>query len=117
MCFWEGFAGVAQALSNAPRVKLPMRSYFLMRAPLKVIGTHDLLAGLPIRDVGPSIWWPDDRSWCVATEVDFRWTYVGGSSACIDGLLADPRLEALPAESSQRGDFLGERINRPVNPR
>lgn len=32
----------------------------------------------------PSLWWPDDRTWCVATEIDFRWTYVGGSQVCIN---------------------------------
>ena len=33
----------------------------------------------------PNIWWPDDRAWCVVTEIDFTWSYIGGSSACIRG--------------------------------
>jgi hypothetical protein len=50
----------------------------------------------------PNLWWPDDRSWCVATEVDFSWTYVGGSHALIERVLADPALEARPTQSSDR---------------
>lgn len=43
-----------------------------------------------------NLWWPDDRSWCVSTEIDFNWTYVGGSQKCIAQVLNDPLLEALP---------------------
>lgn len=91
-------------------------SYFLLRAPLEAIGAGELLVGPPVRDVGPSIWWPDDLAWCVATEVDFRWTYVGGTRACIDNVLANPRLEALPADLRQRGDCFSDRFNRSVKP-
>ncbi len=45
----------------------------------------------------PSIFWPDDESWCVATEIDLFCTYVGGSRALIDELLADERLEVWEA--------------------
>ncbi len=44
----------------------------------------------------------DDRAWCVATEIDFAWTYVGGSAAAIRAVLADPRLEALRAKLTDR---------------
>jgi len=45
---------------------------------------------------GPNLWWPDDRSWCVATEIDLPWTYVGGAEAVIEDILDDPRLAAAP---------------------
>ena len=48
-------------------------------------------------DHSPNLWWPDDRAWCVATEIDLAWTYVGGSAALISDVLASPRLEAQPA--------------------
>jgi hypothetical protein len=44
-----------------------------------------------------NLWWPEDRSWCVASEIDLRWTYVGGSSELIAQILSDERIEALPA--------------------
>jgi hypothetical protein len=33
----------------------------------------------------------------VASEIDFTYTYVGGSKKLIEEILADPSLEALPA--------------------
>ncbi|MGH8614080.1 MAG: hypothetical protein ACREYF_19145 [Gammaproteobacteria bacterium] len=44
----------------------------------------------------PNIWWPEDRKWCVATDIDLDSTYVGGSEACIDALVNDARFEVLP---------------------
>jgi hypothetical protein len=47
--------------------------------------------------VPANLWWPDDRAWCVATEIDLAWTYVGGPAALIGDVLANPHLEAQPA--------------------
>lgn len=41
----------------------------------------------------PNIWWPDDHAWCVASEIDYEFTYVGGSRELIDDLLALSCLE------------------------
>jgi hypothetical protein len=46
----------------------------------------------------PILWWPDDRSWFVATETELATTYVGGTRKLIDQLMVDPQLEALEAE-------------------
>jgi len=43
---------------------------------------------------------PADRAWCVATEIDFAWTYVGGSRELIDAILADARLEAVETSAA-----------------
>jgi hypothetical protein len=51
----------------------------------------------------PSLWWPDDRAWCVASEIDFCSTYVGGSPALIERVLGDDRLEAIPVRLEDRG--------------
>lgn len=40
----------------------------------------------------PDLWWPEDRAWCVASEKDFTWTYIGGSRSLVDSLLAHPGL-------------------------
>jgi hypothetical protein len=116
VCIWEGFAGIPEFLANVPRVQLPHRSYVLLHATVKRVGDGPLLVG-PLHDLGPNLWWPEDRSWCVATEIDFRWTYVGGSAECIQAVLAHQRLEALPANPSQRADSLGDRINATGGPR
>jgi hypothetical protein len=83
---------------EGPRVSVPGRSYQLLAGPLSELADlFDFLGGQ-----SPNIWWPDDQAWCVATEIDFAWTYVGGSNAAIDAILADPRLEALPAKATDR---------------
>ena len=86
------------AISFDARVELPQRNYLLFGGPLDAA-----------REVGdwptpnwflphsPNIFWPDDVSWCVATEIDLYCTYVGGSRALIDDLLADQRLEVWEA--------------------
>ena len=59
----------------------------------------------------PNIWWPEDRAWCVATEIDSLDTYIGGSKACIERVLGHPDLEALPIGLGARVDASGDTIN------
>ena len=56
----------------------------------------------------PNLWWPDDRAWCVATEVDYSWTYVAGTVSCIEELLNDPTLEAIPT-TPEEGNSMEKR--------
>ena len=42
----------------------------------------------------PTLWWPDDRSWFVHTEIDAMCTYVGGSRDMIDSLVGQQILES-----------------------
>lgn len=79
-----------------PRVRLPGRDYLLYTGPIDAA-----LAFTGPTGQTPNLWWPADRAWCVASEIDLCWTYVGGSRALIGALLADPRLEALPAAPEQ----------------
>lgn len=74
------------------RVRLPGRDYLLF--------TGSVAQGEGWED-GPNLWWPDDRSWCVASEIDFPYTYVGGSTRLIQEIVAHPLLEALPATIDQ----------------
>jgi hypothetical protein len=55
-----------------------------------------------LRRRGPQWWWPEDKSWFVATEIDYPWSYVAGSSALIDSLIGDPNLEAIRVDASKR---------------
>lgn len=89
---WEGWGGFD---AGTPRLELPGRRYFL------ATGTIDDAAASVIQEWGQqsaSLWWPDDHAWCVATEIDLDSTYIGGTSECIDALLAHPQIEALRAE-------------------
>ena len=46
----------------------------------------------------PNIWWPADRTWFVAADIDLVSTYIGASQERIEALLSHPALEAVPAE-------------------
>ena len=93
---------------NGPRVCLPERSYLLLEGPLDAAGE----LGMTIFPQSPSLFWPDDRAWCVATEIDLDSTYLGGSSALVRDLLADQRLEALPASVTDSVWVTSDEVNR-----
>ena len=50
------------------------------------------------KDQSPNLWWPADRAWIVASEIDHTWTYIGGTAALIRSILDHTDLEALPVE-------------------
>ena len=61
----------------------------------------------------PNIWWPEDRAWCVATDIDLCYTYIGGSRECIEAILSTPDLEALPATLDASTYLTSDTINAP----
>jgi len=113
----------SQALSEeelrAVRVELPGRNYLLFEGSLRALA-RSLSAGLDrggwvvsefLWQQSPNLFWPADHAWCVASEIDFDSTLVGGSSEVIDAIIRSPILEAWPVES---GDWLtadADRIN------
>jgi len=109
VCVWDGFTSVGPLIRHAPRVRLPGRTYALLRAPLDVVAEGIVRGG--VWTPGPNLWWPDDRAWCVATEVDFRWTFVAGSRGLIASIAGDTRLEALETRPEHRCDVGSDMIN------
>ena len=105
---WEAarHSTVPREALEGPRVRLPGRDYLLFEGPLDAAGelgewTH--WEGRSWFDPQtPNLWWPDDRSWCVATEIDLDSTYVGGSVALVEEILGDPRFEALKVRATDR---------------
>lgn len=111
-CLWDGYGWEGRRLLSTPgtaplilpdpvpeavrqgaRVRLPERDYLLYTGPVEAITApaeigHGQCANLA---------WPADHAWCVASEIDLACTYAAGSEALIDALLADGRIEALPA--------------------
>ncbi|MDE0063233.1 MAG: hypothetical protein OXU72_10650 [Gammaproteobacteria bacterium] len=96
---WEGFGYLTQAQRAAPAIEAPGRRWHLFRAPVDhlersfVDGFENQTANLA---------WPEDRSWCLATEIDAEVTYVGGSKKLISAILEAPGLEAMPARLDGR---------------
>jgi hypothetical protein len=63
-----------------------------------------------------NMWWPDDRSWFVSTEVDLAYTYVGGTRECIKAVTGHPEIEALPAKLSDRITWDSDAMNPSPGP-
>jgi hypothetical protein len=128
-CVWDGFGDLkihpggsvllksgrpggkrrrAQQPPPAPTLQLPNRAYYLLSGPIGGIG-ESMCAGWQ----SANLFWPEDRAWCVATEIDFAWTYIGGGEALIQGLINDPALEAMAAQIHNGITYEADRINPP----
>lgn len=81
---------------TAATFEIPGRRYLLYEGAVEqatAIGWWH--SGIWFQAQSPSLIWPQDHAWCVATEVDADFTLVGGSSDLIDAILANPHLEAV----------------------
>jgi hypothetical protein len=86
---WAGFGWVPNPAPVSP-LELPERPLLLYHGPLTAAtALYDPF------EQSPTFWWASDRSWCVASEIDFHSTYVGGSRGLVDGLLGEARIEVL----------------------
>jgi hypothetical protein len=103
---WEGFDVSAVPPSLMPKLELPGRAYHIFTGPLRAaLTSFDIMQFHypPLtRHMSANLWWPADHAWCIATEIDFAWTYVGASRACIDAVLADSRLESIETSAESR---------------
>jgi hypothetical protein len=96
-----------------PRLSHPHRDYLLFHGPLDAtlsIG-HQVTAdwGLP---QSPNMLWPADRSWLLATEIDFDSTLVGGRPQLAAELLRATGIEAWPVDINDDLSINGDHINQ-----
>lgn len=92
-------APIAPAFSaeelRRPRLRLPSRDYLLLAGPLEAalqIGCWP--APECFAPQSPNLFWPADRAWCAASEIDFDSTLVGGTPELVDAILDAPELDA-----------------------
>jgi hypothetical protein len=107
---WSGSGVVA---AEAPTLVLPHREYWLLRGPIALAAAN--LAPEPMEQ-SAHLWWPADRAWCVATDVDQTSTYIGGAADCIAAVLAAEGVEAVPATPDDSTAWSADTVN-PVPPR
>lgn len=105
---WESRRPIPDPLGNVQTLKGQHRDYILFRGDLQTVPS---LSQHPRWFQSPSLWWPEDRAWCVATEIDGYDTFIGGSHACIERILDCPDLEALPLSVDDRIDGGADMIN------
>lgn len=100
--FWDGWG---QPLEGAPltgSIGIGFRSYGLGCAPV------NCSCEFPF---SPGFWWPMDRTWLVATDIDMNSTLVGCDRAVADQVIAAARLEAFEVSREARIDECGDTVN------
>jgi hypothetical protein len=106
---WSGFGSMMGTASvAAPPLALPGRDHWLVRGPIDLAAAN--LAEEP-SEQSASLWWPADRAWFVATDIDLVTTFVGASTACVRDLLGSPRLEAAQVPADQRFTWDADTVN------
>jgi hypothetical protein len=107
---WFAVAEGGAVITDHPTLGLPRCEYWLINGPIGLAAAN--MAAEPFEQ-SANLWWPADRAWCVATDVDLVSSYVAGSADCIAEVLARPDLEALPAEFTQRVTWDADQVNPP----
>lgn len=81
----------------APKFSLAHRDYYLFNGPVEdATRIGDWVTAEWFDPQSPSIFWPTDHVWCVATEIDFDSTLVGGTPDLINAVVESSNLEAMP---------------------
>ncbi|WP_203756104.1 hypothetical protein [Cellulomonas chitinilytica] len=88
---------------DAPTLHLPGREYHVVRGALRS-------AVATARDDGadagwyrsPSLIWPQDRQWCISTEVDLDSTVVGGTESAVGDVVGCGGLEGFEVGPEQQ---------------
>jgi hypothetical protein len=102
VCLWEGFGWLSlkEVPETTPRVALENRNCLLFRGPVSAATAFRSEPWFQ----SPTLWWPTDRAWCVATEVDGYSTYFAGTALSLHALMGHPSLEVLECGAEQEID-------------
>lgn len=96
-----------------PRLSHPGRDYLLFHGPLRAaLNIANQVTADWRLPQSPSLLWPADKSWLLATEIDFDSTLVGGSTQLVQELLQATPLEAWPVGIGDDLTIDGDRINQ-----
>ena len=99
-------------VENYPKLDLPFRNYFLFEGPLDAARQFGWrLTEDCFMPESPNLFWPEDRAWCVASEIDLYCTLVAGSEALAEALIADKRLETWRVYPEDSITYDSDKIN------
>jgi hypothetical protein len=108
---WEGFGDLPDEVRRAPAFTAPHRVYHLLSGPIEVFAEG---AYNSADRQSANLCWPNDRAWCIATEIDLNSTYLGCDAACADEIVALPEVEALIIDPATGIDFASDALNPPA---
>jgi hypothetical protein len=107
-CWFGIWHGHGSVVADRPTLALPAREHWLVRGPIALAAEN--MAEEPAEQ-SANLWWPADRAWYVATDIDLVTTYVGGSPRCIADLLSAPGLETAPVPPDQHITWDADTVN------
>jgi hypothetical protein len=109
-CVWEGYGSAWTVLNrlseHAHRVVLEHRNCLLFRGPVSAATAFRSEPWFQ----SPTLWWPQDRAWVVASELDIYSTYVAASPDAVRALIDHPVLEIVacaPEQDIDHGPYAG----------
>lgn len=115
---------LSDEISKGARFELPDRAHVLFSAAPAIFADPAWLLDAPWRDreaeghgfppdaQHPSILWPADRAWVLASEIDYDSTIVAGSGGLIRAICSDPAIEALPIREGASLHWDADEVNR-----
>ncbi len=110
---WEGNGWLDEsAWSSAPVLALDQRTFLVRRGPIEIareVGWRS--ARNAFTPEPPTILWPADRAWFIASDPDLDSTYVGGTEVLVEAVLAHPLLEAWVVRSDDPITIDSDQIN------
>jgi hypothetical protein len=113
-CLWEGYAWQGRASDPIPpeildgaKVSVSGREFVLYKGPVEACCAVEG----PVCQTA-NIWWPADTSWCVVSDIDLPWTYVGGTAAVVEQLCGRSDIEVLPAAAGDPVRKVEDRVLR-----
>jgi hypothetical protein len=99
---WAEFPSFSPPKLHEPMVVVSNRAYYLFHGTVSELGDRGPAEGWPGQPgasmADPAFIWPADHAWCIANDVDPHWAGIGADTAAIDQLVADPRLDVVPAD-------------------
>ena len=113
---WDGFGFLSEAQRAGVSITAPHRRWLLYGGAVEQIADSFDDSSF---DQSANLAWPEDRSWCLATEIDGECTLVSGSRELISAIRDEPSLEVravCPEDRLPRlGDVLAPVVEPPPN--
>lgn len=115
---------LSREISEGPRLELPDRPHVLFSAAPSAFTDANWVRDAPWRDRAseehgfppsartPGLMWPEDRSWVLATEIEYDSTLVAGSTALVAAICADRDLEAFAVAEDDYLSWDSDGVNR-----
>lgn len=100
---------------EGPTIGLPPKSgreYVLLAGSLSAaIQIGETAEGVKLSPTSPNLMWPSDRSWFLASDIDFDSTLVGGSTGLVEAIINDEEIEAWPIGAHDSLAASGDHVN------